>query len=946
MNYLDIEFLDKTLYKKIEENRKLISWLGNVLDVEELNLQNMCRQLISKLSTERDNLTAPSLIRYSRFLRDNLKDLESSIISQIKESLPLLLDDNRIIPPKQWGWDREEPLVVPKNIDPETGWQHAFPEPQDHEHMYILSGRYIDNRRNVNLERKLWLKFFLSLGATDSPWPPKKEWEFYYSIPTEVPIHLKSNIDREYSTREQKLIDWTAPKWLRMLGDGSKNNENINKCNALIVWLRKHISSSRTPSWQNAEYRWHYYSWHRRNYKSEIFHFMIHAPWFASTKGFMRPFEVFLDKPEIREFFGEALPYSLIEVNENIADFLNLKTSATFDQVFTLLQDLSSRPADDINPELISRIYSFLNERWNHDQLVMFEENSLILSLKPEPAWATTKQVIWTDRSDVFGDLYGYISPDYEHLSDFFINKLEIARDVGDKEYAQAWLNLNNRKQQPEQVEAALERIFPVVLQVAKEVDKPEWWDDFTQNVKIWTQEDHFVNPSDVYVPDDGELRSILRKVGVEFVWRPSKDSFSDYLSLYSSIGVKPLSESVAIKAYIEGDISTNEFSKNELITDAAKYAICYYLRNEMHSQYDQLFTNRLLELFLQTNEIHVDQLNITYLISGISALFNNGTAHWDQSIRVLYLSNQFSFDDWETEVSSIIARRMVGYQSVKHLENFIARVLGASKEKVYAIIKKKNWNFTKEEREFVQEKMKEKFIVFDHEENTNSDSTSTGQVYSDVIRRSKVSDPEQRREKVRSDPRARQSSSRQRTELWRPRMRSYAEPKEATSSERKGTDSDKKKEIEMAGVNCVMDYERRQGRYPYELPPNHEGWDINVFSKQVPDDISLSGDGAIRLIEVKATEYSWDGWGIGHTVAEYREARKAGGNYYLYVVEKALDGSWKKDPIIICDPVSYISEYRFDDQWKKIGQTYQDDLNFNNTNSPYEDMYQDYVDD
>ncbi|MGB9641563.1 MAG: DUF3883 domain-containing protein, partial [Anaerolineales bacterium] len=97
------------------------------------------------------------------------------------------------------------------------------------------------------------------------------------------------------------------------------------------------------------------------------------------------------------------------------------------------------------------------------------------------------------------------------------------------------------------------------------------------------------------------------------------------------------------------------------------------------------------------------------------------------------------------------------------------------------------------------------------------------------------------------------------------------------------------------------------------------EGWDINVFAQPVNDDVGMSGTGAIRRIEVKATKYSWDGWGIGLTVAEFREAQRFGDDYYLYVVEHALDPARRGDPIIIRNPAALISEYRFDDQWKKV---------------------------
>jgi hypothetical protein len=122
-----------------------------------------------------------------------------------------------------------------------------------------------------------------------------------------------------------------------------------------------------------------------------------------------------------------------------------------------------------------------------------------------------------------------------------------------------------------------------------------------------------------------------------------------------------------------------------------------------------------------------------------------------------------------------------------------------------------------------------------------------------------------------------------------------------------------------LAGIEAVKNYEKRHGRYAHVLQPNHEGWDINVFHHPVSYEIGESGEGAIRRIEVKATKYSWDGWGIGLTAPEFNAARKFGDDYYLYVVENALDPSGISEPIIIRNPVALVTDYRFDDKWKKL---------------------------
>lgn len=922
LDYLHIDFLDQKLYNKIKEDTKLVFWLGNTLDIEELNLQNLCRQLITSLSQDTQELEPADLVRCTRFLRDNLDDLTENVKSFMKDNLPVLVGDLQIAPARKWG--RETPLVVPEVLDPVTGWQNVFSDPEDRQHMTVLSSAYLEGEKDPKKSQQQWLRFFVSLGATDAPWPRKKSWDFSYSFPKDVSSHLQQTVERPYSKYKYELYDWPAPEWIKQIP------KNLGKRpTAMLAWLRKQDS---TIEWKKARFRWFYYSWQAREYESEYAHLLKNVAWFPTTKGSKRPFEVFLDKPEIREFFGNDLAYSRFDVSDRVAEFLGVHTSATLDQVLSLLYKLASQPAREAKARLVTRIYAFLSERWRADLRQIFADKPLLLSTKPKPAWVTLSQAIWPDRYDVFGDAYIYLAPQYENMGDFFINKLGIARDVSEKEYAQAWLNwAKTPDEAPEKIEAALERIYPVLLKVTKEAERPPWWGEFAKEAKIWTQTNKFIDSSDVFIPDDGELRGILEKEHVEFAWRPSKDSFTDYFALYQALDVRLLTNSVQITAELVGKQFLAEHDVNILLTDAAKLSICYYLRNEMRSQYEQLQSNGVIESLLRTQEEKAENLKITYSVDGKTIVVSEGIAYWSQGDRILCLSTQHEAEEWETEVSALVSRHLVGPQSAKDLENFIGRVLGSSEKKIAGIIKKKNWTLPDEERERILQSLRCVIELGDErgdeekEEESDSEETAFPEDNGSDKIRSKPKAPTSGSGSGNHEPFTPDKDVEKKTwpEEWRPRLRSYVEHTQGgspgTSSGKAGAQAKERDEIELAGIEAVVEYEKQFGRYSFVLPHNHEGWDINVFSHIVSDDIGLSGVGAIRRLEVKATKYSWDGWGVGLTAAEFREARKFGDDYYLYVVEYALDPAHRGDPFIIRNPAVLITEYRFDEEWKKL---------------------------
>ena len=136
-------------------------------------------------------------------------------------------------------------------------------------------------------------------------------------------------------------------------------------------------------------------------------------------------------------------------------------------------------------------------------------------------------------------------------------------------------------------------------------------------------------------------------------------------------------------------------------------------------------------------------------------------------------------------------------------------------------------------------------------------------------------------------------------------RLRSYVAPvRDGAAASTDGSDSDGDPEVERAGVDAVLDFERTHGRDPEEMPPNHPGFDVR----------SVDADGAVRVIEVKATADEWGARGVAISSTQFATAQQRREEFWLYVVDRALTAP-RVHPIN--DPATKIDQYFFDDGWQ-----------------------------
>lgn len=155
------------------------------------------------------------------------------------------------------------------------------------------------------------------------------------------------------------------------------------------------------------------------------------------------------------------------------------------------------------------------------------------------------------------------------------------------------------------------------------------------------------------------------------------------------------------------------------------------------------------------------------------------------------------------------------------------------------------------------------------------------------------------------------QAKPKQRSVGPQSRLRTYVEPPDAPPSENelKPETIQKRGEVADAGVEFVLECERKAGREPTKMPPNHPGYDVESRAE--------NGE-LVRVIEVKSLEGAWGKMGVRLTKNEFDTAREKGELFWLYVVEFATD-----DPILhrIPNPARLANEFIFDNGWMALDQ-------------------------
>ncbi|MBI5014605.1 MAG: DUF3883 domain-containing protein [Deltaproteobacteria bacterium] len=121
-----------------------------------------------------------------------------------------------------------------------------------------------------------------------------------------------------------------------------------------------------------------------------------------------------------------------------------------------------------------------------------------------------------------------------------------------------------------------------------------------------------------------------------------------------------------------------------------------------------------------------------------------------------------------------------------------------------------------------------------------------------------------------------------------------------------------RRKEVEDAGRKHMKAYLERLGAKVFSRESEKIGYDF---------DVTVGNE--TFYVELKASEYRWDGWEEALSRNEFLKARELREEYFLCVVDRALSEDWSI--YFIKDPVGEVAYYLFDHPWKAFSEDMKD---------------------
>ena len=118
---------------------------------------------------------------------------------------------------------------------------------------------------------------------------------------------------------------------------------------------------------------------------------------------------------------------------------------------------------------------------------------------------------------------------------------------------------------------------------------------------------------------------------------------------------------------------------------------------------------------------------------------------------------------------------------------------------------------------------------------------------------------------------------------------------------------------VDQAGVRHVLDYEKRAGRMPKEMPHRNPGYDV--------ESRDLSGN-VVRFIEIKSFSGRWSNTYADLSRPQFEKATNLRDTFWLYVVERAESENFHI--YRIQNPALKANHFLFDDGWRALAESAQ----------------------
>jgi len=667
-----LAFLHQDFFKRIEDDENIRKWMNNnnTLRIYDFSDRKYASDVLDWFKQHYKEISESDFLSATLFL-SQFADTDINF-----KSIPILIADGRrmLLSEAKASLDVQA-VVTPEGLDPETGWQNIFVTENDRKHFLILSDAYI---QNFNALKNLIKPDNFPKFRKDAITPYIEDDNYVCPELTEDEIRNLEDARNKSATKRRNeiiLYRFFAP-------DGFKMPVSKRFSASLINWLKKHYRSNYDPSLfqigLKAKIEYPYRGTNTLHFSSNILILLIETPWLPTTKGFVRPKEVFLPEDHIKELLGDSVPYFEEKLPQSIIELLGIKTKATIGELISVLEQNSQN--DTGSRELAERIYQTLYRFPVLPENICnrLKQNELIFIPAPD-RWVSFKYVIWKDRTDVLGSDFIYLKKIYPKLKDFFVDTLDIKENADTEFFARRWLKLQeeNEKKQRELVEKLYREICPT----ATAEGKPGWWNEFIGEAKIYTQSDIFEEPEKVLVPDDESLKEVFINKGVSFAWRPKNGSFNNWVAFCKAFGTPLLSESVSEKLaeYNEDD---EVICGNRRLTGATVKMIAAWLREHHQNEYNRLLKDGSFRKLFEAEEVEYHGEIKVYFSLKTSCLEmeeeRSTSVFWDATNYKLICSSNVENDD----IANRIAKWLLPNCNTEHLASWIENILGAENTK------------------------------------------------------------------------------------------------------------------------------------------------------------------------------------------------------------------------------------------------------------------------
>lgn len=993
----EMEFIDGHFFPHVETIRQsLFDKLKGIggheklfegLELRVFSISDYFFQIVlQNISSRRDSAILTDKIQLIRFILDYWETLKiEDHLWSADSGLPILLVDESL----SFSLEVSGAKVVPEGADSISGWESIFKTDWERSKLNILHPWYLDYKGDsletyydqtdvLNFPRPI-----VSLQTNSSNIQgPYKDYDDFLNA-------TFFNNDDTYRSRYHKNA--FVPLLPSIIFNVDQLDKNVYQ--TLIEYINGVVARYNPPRFPYTEIKWSFHGARSDSVESPYHQLLKNVPWVKTNQGFKAPSHCFVDDVNLRQIFGDNLPYVTAPLSEDTLRLLGVQTDATTETVIDYLSILSRESACEI--DTLVAVYRVLSERtdvnWN-----VFAESTIIFipgTKSQESQWCNCKQVIWDDVSDITDDnTFLSLEPHYpEELKRFFVDKVKVKETIDAQSYADLWLNLQSSNQLAEREWRLYRRAFSKIRSEILTKSNQSWLEEFRKVAKLYSTKSFWVSADDEpepFFPDYPPLRDAF-KTRIPFIQRIDDFTYEYMLPVAKFLGFEIFSEVVVEELIPNDDVSV--MPENQYLTDYSLRLLIRLLSNKTpdgRELLEKLAGNKLILSLFDYAEAEVDVISVKLSIphTEITTVISSYSVFLDQENKLLFLRRGADPEDIEDELERLlISQLLVGLlnkQSRDAFEDSIAKVLGVRSEKRYRKLleSKPDWHIPRNILTLVDRKIKERKVHrlrqaplsgTGQAETTEPNKTSTSETGAATEPPTSKTEPvDQGKGRQAGDsttekgpdgssmtsspttggtsgqggthssgssasppptgtantgntnrPSASNRPSRGNrsrsqgiassiNKARRNQMRSYvaSELTQETSTDSDVADQNARNELGNQGELEVLNDLNAKGWDARRMPAGNPGFDIEATNPNT---------GELLYVEVKGESFTWSEKGVGISRTQYDFATRKQGAFVLAVVEGLRRAP--REIYYLRDPVSYITDYRFDDGWRDL---------------------------